>query len=82
MSQTVTVTRKLAVVANDDDIRTIDELIKRRAVELGDTTIIGYPKEDVADYEEHSARALNRYVDGVAEILQRKGLHSVVSIST
>ena len=79
MSQTVTITRKLAVVADGDEIRTIDELIKRRAIELGDATLIGYPKVDVADYEEHSARALDRYTDAAAELLQRKGLHQVVS---
>ncbi|KAF2846669.1 acetyl-CoA synthetase-like protein [Plenodomus tracheiphilus IPT5] len=77
MSQTVTFTRKLAVKADDDEIFTIDELIKRRAAELGESTLIGYPKNDVADYEEYSARTLDRYVDAAAELLQRKGLKPV-----
>ncbi|KAI8941639.1 hypothetical protein NX059_002852 [Plenodomus lindquistii] len=79
MSQTVTLTRKLAVAADDNEIFTIDELIKRRAAEMGESTLIGYPKEDVADFEEHSARALDRYADAAAELLQRKGLKSVDS---
>ncbi|KAF2676380.1 acetyl-CoA synthetase-like protein [Lentithecium fluviatile CBS 122367] len=76
MSQTITLTRKLAVATNEE-IYTIDELIKRRAAELGDAPLIGYPKEGVTDYEEHSARALDRYADAAAEALQRKGLEQV-----
>lgn len=79
MSQTVTITRPLSLAVNDDEIYTIDELIKRRAKELGNSTIIGYPKNDVADYEEHSARTLDRFADAAAELLQRRGLKPVVS---
>jgi hypothetical protein len=63
-----------------DDIHTIDELIRCRAQELGNTTLIGYPRESVADYEEHSAHAIDRYVDAAVEILQHRGLPPVVSL--
>jgi hypothetical protein len=64
-----------------DDIHTTDELIRCRARELKNATLIGYPKEGVADYEEHSAHAIDRYVDAAAEILQQRGLTPVVSLA-
>jgi hypothetical protein len=84
MSQTSTVTEekttaKLLSTRDEDEIYTIDELIKRRASELRDSPIFGYPKEGLIDYEEHSASALDRYVDAAADALQRRGLMPVVS---
>lgn len=62
---------------NDGQIFTIDDLIRQRATQLGNATLIGYPKTDVADYEEHSARAVDGYVDAAAHVLQHKGLELV-----
>jgi hypothetical protein len=79
MALTKTLTKPTMVAG--DDIHTIDELIRCRARELGDATSIGYPKEGVADYEEHSAHAIDRYADAAAEILQLRGLPPVVSLA-
>lgn len=83
MSQTSTITEektkaKLLPTRDEDEIYTIDELIKRRASELQDSPLLGYPREGLTDYEEHSALALDRYVDAAADALQRRGLKPVV----
>lgn len=59
-------------------ILTIDELIKRRAAELNEAPLIGYPRQGIVDFEEHSARAIDRYADAAVVILQRLGLNAVV----
>lgn len=59
-------------------IPTIDELIKRRASELNETPLIGYPKQGIVDFEEHSARAIDRYADAAVVTLQELGLNAVV----
>lgn len=64
---------------NSDEIWTIDELIKRRASELKDAPLLAYPRGGLTDYEEHSAIAIDRYVDAAADALQRRGLQIVVS---
>ncbi|KAF6799434.1 nrps-like enzyme [Colletotrichum sojae] len=58
-------------------IYTIDELVKRRALELGDAPLINYPKEGLLDFEEHGARAIDIYVDAAVQKLQELGLSSV-----
>ena len=63
-------------------ILTLDELIRQRAIELGDAPLIGYPKTSILDFEEHSARALDRYADAAVEKLQSLGLAPVVSYTT
>ena len=65
---------------NDSEICTIDELIKRRAFELKDSPLLAYPSTGFTDYEKHSAAAIDRYVDAAVAVLQRQGLHAVVSI--
>lgn len=83
MSQTYTETEELPVrtllLPSDGQIYTIDELIRRRAAELKDAPLIGYPNEGVTDYEDHSAVAVDKYADAAAEALQRRGLKKVVS---
>lgn len=64
---------------NSDEIWTIDELIKRRASELKNATLLAYPKEGLTDYEEHSALAIDRYVDAAVDALHQRGLQIVVS---
>lgn len=60
-------------------ILTLDELIRQRAIELGNSPLIGYPRTSILDFEEHSARALDRYADAAVEKLQTLGLSPVVS---
>jgi hypothetical protein len=84
MSRTYTATEerptRTLLPTHDAEIYTIDELIKRRASELRDAPLIGYPREGVTDYEEHSAFAVNKYADAAAEALQRRGLKPVVCL--
>ncbi|KAK0369853.1 hypothetical protein CLIM01_12793 [Colletotrichum limetticola] len=79
-TQTTTVTQ-LEISAQDRPFFTLDELIKRRALELGDAPLLGYPNEGLLDFEEHSARAVDRYVDAAVQRLQQLGLSSVDSNS-
>ncbi|KAK1499486.1 hypothetical protein CCUS01_00211 [Colletotrichum cuscutae] len=79
-TQTTTVTQ-LKVSAQDRSFFTLDELIKRRALELGDAPLLGYPSEGLLDFEEHSARAVDRYVDAAVQRLHQLGLSSVDSNS-
>ncbi|KAF1970887.1 acetyl-CoA synthetase-like protein [Bimuria novae-zelandiae CBS 107.79] len=67
-------TAKLRPAGSDDAIFTIDELIKRRASEFLDSPLLCFPREGITDYEEHSAQAIDRYVDAAVEALQRRGL--------
>ena len=88
MSTTVTIATEAYASAEpprlsvkpEGPIHTIDELIRHRAYEMGDSPLIGYPKEALLDYEEHSARAVDRYVDAAAYKLQELGLQPAVSI--
>ncbi|KPM40567.1 hypothetical protein AK830_g5985 [Neonectria ditissima] len=58
---------------------TIDELIRRRASELGEAPSLGYPVSSFDDYEEHSARAIDRYADAAVAKLRALGLSPVDS---
>ncbi|RYP46398.1 hypothetical protein DL768_007365 [Monosporascus sp. mg162] len=60
-----------------EPIFTLDELIKHRAIEMGDSPLIGYPNESLLDFEEHSARAVDRYADAAVDKLQQLGLPPV-----
>lgn len=64
----------------NDAIFTIDELIRRRAFELKDLPLLGYPREGLTDHEEHSAQAVDKYVDAAVEKLQQRGLKPAVRI--
>lgn len=70
--------KPLVVGGSNDDILTIDELIRRRASELQKSPLLCYPKESLTDYEEHSAEAIDRYVDAAVATLQRRGLQPAV----
>ncbi|KAI1420074.1 hypothetical protein F5Y12DRAFT_788519 [Xylaria sp. FL1777] len=58
-------------------ILTLDELIRSRASEMGDSPLIGYPNHSLLDFEEHSARSIDRYADAAADKLQQLGLPPV-----
>ncbi|KAK5636711.1 hypothetical protein RRF57_012423 [Xylaria bambusicola] len=64
-------------VDSDGPILTLDELIRHRASEMGDSPLIGYPNHSLLDFEEHSARSVDRYVDAAADKLQQLGLPPV-----
>jgi hypothetical protein len=68
----------LRLAGSDDAIYTIDELIKRRASEYEDSPLLCFPKESLTDYEEHSARAIDRFVDAAVGALQQRGLEPAV----
>ncbi|KAK7443699.1 hypothetical protein CaCOL14_012347 [Colletotrichum acutatum] len=79
-TQTTTVTQ-FKVSAQDRPFFTLDELIKSRALELDEAPLLGYPNEGLLDFEEHSARAVDRYIDAAVQRLQQLGLSSVDSNS-
>ncbi|KAJ3557841.1 hypothetical protein NPX13_g9845 [Xylaria arbuscula] len=65
------------LVDSNRPIFTLDELIRRRASEMGEAPLIAYPNHSLLDFEEHSARSVDRYVDAAAEKLQQLGLAPV-----
>ncbi|CAG1966199.1 unnamed protein product [Fusarium graminearum] len=58
---------------------TLDEMIRRRAAELGDTILMGAPETGVDDFKEHSAIDLDRYADAAVAKFQSMGLKPVDS---
>ncbi|KAF5024861.1 hypothetical protein F66182_3100 [Fusarium sp. NRRL 66182] len=58
---------------------TLDEMIKRRAAELGDAILMGAPESGVDDFREHSAIQIDRYADAAVARFQELGLKSVDS---
>lgn len=78
MLQTIATAPKTFLATTDSDLHTIDELIKRRALQLKDVPLLGYPKSGVVDYEEHSACAVDKYTDAAAEALQKRGIPKAV----
>ncbi|KAG8629680.1 hypothetical protein KVT40_003545 [Elsinoe batatas] len=61
-------------IKSEEPLYTIDELIKRRASKLRESTLLAYPKTGLCDFEEHSAEALDRYIDAAVATLQTRGL--------
>lgn len=70
--------RKPAVQPSEAKLFTLDEMIKRRAVELGDTILMGAPETGVDDFKEHTAVDIDRYADAAVAKLQSLGLEPVV----
>ncbi|KAI0531865.1 hypothetical protein GGR58DRAFT_492106 [Xylaria digitata] len=66
-----------SLVDSSRSILTLDELIRRRASEMGDSPLIGYPNHSLVDFEEHSARSVDRYVDAAVDKLRQLGLPPV-----
>ncbi|KAI8313480.1 Adenylate-forming reductase Nps9 [Colletotrichum sp. SAR11_59] len=77
-TQITTTSSKLTVSELDRPLYTVDELVRRRALEIPDAVAIGYPKEGLLDFEEHSFRAIDRYVDAAAQRLQELGVSPAV----
>jgi len=61
---------------------TIDGLIRSHAAEDADIPTIGYPAQGVSDYEIHTAKVVDRYVDAACWWYQKQGLQPAVSDTT
>lgn len=61
-----------------DSLYTIDDLIRSHAAEPEDFTLIGAPVTGLTDFEEHSARDVDKYADAAAARLQELGLRPAV----
>ncbi|KEQ72216.1 acetyl-CoA synthetase-like protein [Aureobasidium namibiae CBS 147.97] len=57
-----------------DSLYTIDDLIRSHAAEPEDFTLIGAPVAGLIDFEEHSARDVDRFANAAAARLQELGL--------
>lgn len=60
---------------------TIDGLIRSHAAEDSDIPMIGYPAHGVSDYEVHTAKTVDRYVDAACWWYQKQGLQPAVGIT-
>jgi len=60
---------------------TIDGLIRSHAAEDADIPMIGYPAQGVSDYEIHTAKVVDRYVDAACWWYQKQGLQPAVSMA-
>lgn len=63
-----------------EEILTFDQLLRQRAVDEDQTPLLAYPKSKlgVDDYELINGETLNRFVDGAAKALIKKGFKAVV----
>ncbi len=64
-----------------EEIFTFDQLLRQRAVDTDQTPLLAYPKSwlGINDYELVTGAELNRFVDGAAKALLRRGFKPVVS---
>lgn len=60
---------------------TIDELLKAQAARPDDPVLVAYPVTDIDDFEEHTAKALDRYTEAAATKYKSLDLKPVVCIS-
>lgn len=58
---------------------TIDGLLRSNASEDDDIPMVGYPEKGVSDYEIHTAKTIDRYVDAACWWYQEHGLLPAVS---
>ncbi|CAD0082904.1 unnamed protein product [Aureobasidium vineae] len=63
-----------------DSLYTIDDLIRSHAAEPEDFTLIGAPLKGLTDFEEYSARDVDRFADAAAARLQEMGLKPAVRL--
>lgn len=59
--------------------QTLDGLLRSHASEEDDIPLVGYPAQGVDDYEVHTAKMLDRYVDAACVWYQQQGLIPAVS---
>jgi len=65
-----------------DKYLTIDGLLKSHAAEEEQSPAICYPAHGVADYEEHTAADIDRYVNVAARFYIQQGLEPAVRVTT
>lgn len=58
---------------------TIDGVVKSHAAEPEQTPLICYPKNGASDYEEHTGKDLDRFIDAAVQHYIRNGLAPAVS---
>ena len=65
-----------------EELLTIDQLLRQRAVDTDQTPLLAYPKTPlgVDDYELFTGAYLNKLIDGVAKVFLEAGIEPVVSI--
>lgn len=63
-----------------DSLYTIDDLIRSHAAEPEDFTLIGAPATGLTDFEEHSARDVDRFADAAVARLLELGLEPAVRL--
>ncbi|KAF3916714.1 hypothetical protein ABW20_dc0106499 [Dactylellina cionopaga] len=66
-------------MSDTNKIWTFDQLLRQRAIDEDQTPILAFPKtrQGIADYELITSACLNRFVDGAAKCLIRKGFPAV-----
>lgn len=57
---------------------TIDGLLKSHAAEVTDIPLVGYPATSVDDFEVHTAKTLDKYIDAACWWYQQQGLTPAV----
>lgn len=60
---------------------TIDNLIRKHAAEDQEIPMIGYPAKGVSDYEVHTAKTVDRYVDAACWWYQKQGIEPAVGLN-
>lgn len=63
----------------ENPFRTIDELLKSHASEPRDISVVGYPAFGVADFEEHTAKDLDKFADAAVARFVKLGIKPAVS---
>lgn len=91
MSETVTATAQpetLALKPVDharfpppEQYHTIDGLLRSHAADTDDKGLICYPAKGVADFEEHTAKDLNRFTNAAVARYVELGLEPAVSLT-
>ena len=71
-------------MAATNTIWTFDQLLRQRAIDEDQTPLVAFPKtrQGITDYDPITGAVLNRFVDGAAKYLIRKGFPAVVCESS
>lgn len=59
---------------------TIDGLLRKHASEHGEIPMFGYPASGASDYEVHTVKTVDRYVDAACWWYQKQGLQPAVCL--
>jgi hypothetical protein len=81
MSTTTTVERPSAVkqgVPSPETYLTLDRLLKSHATDPSDPILLGFPAKGISDYEEFTAKDLDRFTDVAVANFVNHGLAPAV----